>query len=260
MRRFRLTFSKGEEVRYISHLDLMRTWERILRRAGIKLAHSQGFNPRPRLVFAAPLPVGVTSQAEIVDVVVEDELHANEFAQRLEPALAPGIRVLAATEVGLQAPSAMASVLTADYVVELAAQADIGQTIEAFLASASVPYERSRKGTLKQADMRPAVVGLWLEDATLSCRGGGGQGEGPHPLRRALGMRLRLDVEGAAVRPDEVARALDPECQVLSVHRTALRLRDEQVGTLTLPSPGPTRTANAGEGGTGEGGAASHAA
>src|SRR5579862_1368863 len=93
MRRFRLTFSKGEPVRYISHLDLMRTWERTLRRAAVKLAHSQGFNPRPRLVFAAPLPVGVTSDAEIVDVVVEDDGSAAEFVRRLEPALAPGMAV-----------------------------------------------------------------------------------------------------------------------------------------------------------------------
>src|SRR5579862_3363209 len=92
-RRLRVRFTKGEEVRYISHLDLMRTWERILRRAGIKLAHSQGFNPRPRLVFAAPLSVGVTSDAEIVDVVVEDDGSAAEFVRRLEPALAPGMAV-----------------------------------------------------------------------------------------------------------------------------------------------------------------------
>src|SRR5712692_11476874 len=103
MRRFRLTFSKGEPVRYISHLDLMRTWERILRRAGLKLAHSQGFNPRPRLVFAAPLSVGVTSEAEIVDVDLEEELVAEELVSRVRPALPPGIHVLSAHEVPIDA-------------------------------------------------------------------------------------------------------------------------------------------------------------
>ncbi|HLY66579.1 MAG TPA: TIGR03936 family radical SAM-associated protein [Chloroflexota bacterium] len=233
MRRFRLTFSKGEPVRYISHLDLMRTWERTLRRAAVKLAHSQGFNPRPRLVFAAPLPVGVTSDAEIVDVVVEDDGSAAEFVRRLEPALAPGMAVLAAREVPPEAPSVMASALSADYIVLLESPLQ-PERLEAFLASASVPYERLRKGIAKPADIRPAVLDLWPEEG-------------------GLGVRLRLDVEGQTVRPEEVVRALDPAARVVRVHRTALQLKDEPVErseALTLPSPAPT----------GEGPKASHAA
>ncbi|MFI5266489.1 MAG: TIGR03936 family radical SAM-associated protein [Chloroflexota bacterium] len=209
MRRFRVTFSKGEPVRYISHLDLMRTWERILRRAGLKLAHSQGFNPRPKLVFAAPLPVAVTSDAEIVDVVVEDELTEAEFVTRLQPSLAPGIEVLAAVEMLLEAPAVMASVASSDYLVELAGPAELDESIARFLASNAVPYERSRKGATKQSDMRPAVLGLWTEP------------DGK------LGLRLRLDVEGLAVRPEEVVHALNPEWHVRHVHRTALHLKEE---------------------------------
>jgi radical SAM-linked protein len=209
MRRFRVTFSKGEPVRYISHLDLMRTWERILRRAGLKLAHSQGFNPRPKLVFGAPLPVAVTSDAEIVDVVVEDDLEAPEFAARLQPSLAPGIEVRAVLEMPLDGPAAMGSVASSDYIVELAAPAAVEEPIARFLASGSVPYERSRKGAVKQSDMRPAVLRLWSEPPDK------------------LGMRLRLDVDGLAVRPEEVVHALNPEWQVRRVHRAALHLKEE---------------------------------
>jgi radical SAM-linked protein len=209
MRRWRLTFTKGEPVRYISHLDLMRTWERILRRAGLKLAHSQGFNPRPKLVFAAPLPVGVTSDAELLDVILEDELGGPELLRRLQPALAPGIEVKSADEVPLEVPPVMASALSAAYVVELEDAEDVEHRLDGFLAQASVPYERSRKGRTKQGDMRPSVLDLTRH--------------GPSTLF----MTLRLDVEGAAVRPEEVVGALDPGWRVVRVHRTGLSLKEE---------------------------------
>ncbi|MFQ5886684.1 MAG: TIGR03936 family radical SAM-associated protein, partial [Anaerolineae bacterium] len=56
--RIRITFSKGEEIQYISHLDMMRLWKRTLRRANLPLAYSKGFNPQPKISIAAPLPVG----------------------------------------------------------------------------------------------------------------------------------------------------------------------------------------------------------
>ena len=208
MRRFRVTFSKGEAVRYISHLDLMRTWERLLRRARLKLAHSQGFNPRPRLVFAAPLPVATTSEAEIVDVTVEDELTAAEFSERLRPKLPPGIELLAIDEMPPEGRAVMASVASSDYLVELEGEVELDGAITRFLASSSVPYQRTRKGKSKPADMRPAVLALWADGGTL-------------------GMRLRLDVEGLAGRPEEVVRALDPAWQARLVHRVALHLKQD---------------------------------
>jgi radical SAM-linked protein len=209
MRRFRITFSKGEPVRYISHLDLMRTWERILRRAELRLAHSHGFNPRPRLVFAAPLPVAVTSDAEIVDIVIEDDLSAPELLERIRSSLSPGVVLREAVEMSLDAPAVMAGVASSDYVVTLDAAEGVQMAVEGFLASASAPYERTRKGRTKASDMRPAVLGLWLE------------------ADGRVGMRLRLDVEGLAVRPEEVVRALHPDWQVLRVHRTALHLKED---------------------------------
>ncbi|HLQ31824.1 MAG TPA: TIGR03936 family radical SAM-associated protein [Chloroflexota bacterium] len=233
MRRFRLTFSKGEPVRYISHLDLMRTWERILRRAGLKLAHSQGFNPRPRLVFAAPLSVGVTSDAEIVDVVVEDELTADEILARVRPALPPGIELRGAVETPLDAPAVMGNVLAADYVVDLASATSLQDRLAEFLARDSAPYERIRKGVSKQSDMRPAVLNLWAPVPLPLQRERLGEGT---PTTSSIGMSLRLDVEGASVRPEEVVAALDPSWQIVRVHRTALHLKDAP-GTLTQPSP-----------------------
>jgi len=205
MRRHRLVFSKGDPVRYISHLDLMRTWERTLRRAGLRLAHSQGFNPRPRLIFAAPLPVGITSSAEIVDVIIEDDLDAAAFRARIEPALPPGIAVCQVDEVPLDSPPVMASVLSSDYLADLSVPVDQA-AVRAFLTSDSVPYQRQRKGGTKAGDMRQVVLDLWPAG---ECQ---------------LGMRLRLDQEGLAVRPSEVLAALGLDA--VRVHRTALALKE----------------------------------
>jgi radical SAM-linked protein len=67
-------FARQQLIRYISHLDMTRAWERMLRRARLPLAYSEGFNPRPRLAFAAPLPVGVLSLADIVEFVLSQPL------------------------------------------------------------------------------------------------------------------------------------------------------------------------------------------
>ena len=64
MQRLRIRFSRGEEIKYISHLDIMRMWERVLRRAELPLAYSEGFSHHPRISLAVPLAIGVTSDAE----------------------------------------------------------------------------------------------------------------------------------------------------------------------------------------------------
>ncbi|KPK23033.1 MAG: hypothetical protein AMJ70_04475, partial [Dehalococcoidia bacterium SG8_51_3] len=70
MQRLRIKYCRGEELKYISHLDIMRLWQRALNRAGISLAYSEGFHPHPKISLAAPLAIGVTSEAELMDVTL----------------------------------------------------------------------------------------------------------------------------------------------------------------------------------------------
>ncbi|MGH2634098.1 MAG: TIGR03936 family radical SAM-associated protein, partial [Tepidiformaceae bacterium] len=65
--RFRVWFRKGERVRYISHLDVLRAWERAIRRTGLPLSYSQGFTPHPKIAFASPLPLGFIGECEVMD-------------------------------------------------------------------------------------------------------------------------------------------------------------------------------------------------
>ncbi len=119
VQRMRVWFSTGETVKYVGHLDMHRAWERAIRRAQLPLAYTQGFNPQPRMQFAAALAVGFTGQAEVADIFLNDELPVPEFLRRLSEALPPGIRPTAAEPVSRDLPSLQSQVTGAHYTVEV---------------------------------------------------------------------------------------------------------------------------------------------
>ncbi len=86
--RMRVWFATDDTVKYVGHLDMHRTWERAIRRAGLPLAYTQGFNPQPRLQFAAALPVGFTGRGEVADVFLNESAAARSVrrAARRRPA------------------------------------------------------------------------------------------------------------------------------------------------------------------------------
>src|SRR3989304_4165372 len=105
MPRLRVRFGRGPEVKFISHLDVMRFWERAFRRARIPLAYSEGFNPHPRISLAVPLAVGVTSEAELMDVFVSRTVSPHWFTDAVRQQLPAGIEILGVQQVGLNLPS-----------------------------------------------------------------------------------------------------------------------------------------------------------
>ena len=87
MQRLRIRFSRGEEIKYISHLDLIRLWQRALNRAGIPLTYSRGFNPHPQISMALALAMGVTSEAELMDIYVDKFISPHAFTTTITPQL-----------------------------------------------------------------------------------------------------------------------------------------------------------------------------
>ena len=119
MQRLRITFSRGDEVKYLSHLDMMRLWERALRRANIPLAYSQGFSPHPRISIAAPLPIGVTGDGELMDIMLQKRMSPNVVIKALGEQLPCGIGVHGVAQVPLTLPSLQSQVRQAEYRVEM---------------------------------------------------------------------------------------------------------------------------------------------
>lgn len=212
VQRLRLRFSKMGPTRFISHLDLARALERALNRARIPVSYSQGYNPRPRMQFASALPLGFTSEAELADIWLEEELDPEQARQRMMSKMAPGIVVQEVWEVPLDAPAMQACTTETAYVVDLdgVIEADVlRQRVQELLDAESL--RRERRG--KVYDLRPLILDLSVAD--------GGDGA---PL---LSMRLVLQ-PGRTGRPDEVLSALGLDPLAVRLRRTAIVLEEEE--------------------------------
>jgi len=210
MQRLRIVFAKGAEVKYISHLDLVRVWERALRRANVSLAYSQGFNPRPNLFFASALPVGFTSRAEMVDIILQCRMEPRNFAARLKRQLPPGLQLASVAEVSTTLPSLPAQVVAAEYEVCVESQ-DAPDEMQArlnnLLAAESIPRRRERPNGARVYDLRPLIKELKV-------------------IRRQgsmyfIGMRLQANEQGTG-RPDEVMSVLGMAEAVRGIERVQL--------------------------------------
>ena len=93
LNRLRLTFDANGPLRWIGHLDLVRTWERAIRRSGLRLAYSKGYSPHPRIALAAPLAVGISGQNELMDIWLENDILPLQVQNELSAVLSPGLSI-----------------------------------------------------------------------------------------------------------------------------------------------------------------------
>lgn len=209
--RLRLIYTRDATLKYIGHLDMARTWQRILRRADWPLAYSEGFNPQPKITFAAALPLGCTSDYEVMDIVLDRACDLIEVAENLKHALPPGLLVTSIEEVPLHDPALQAQLLASEYVALLEGSnsiAAIADRIQRLIESNEVL--RERRG--KPYNLRPLIQSLSIEQ----------QAGGPALIR----MRLQTTAEGNG-RPDEVLSAIELNPAEVKIHRTKLFFLDK---------------------------------
>lgn len=159
----RIKFTKGEEIKFIGHLDIMRLFQRAVRRAGLPIGYSKGFNPHQLMAFANPLSLGMTSLAEYGDFEFAGEVEPQEIIDKLNSVLPDGVKVLAATPLPEGTPKAMASVMAADYLAEInqAAEMELLQKgIQNFLAQKEIFVVKKTKHNLKETDIRPDIYSI----------------------------------------------------------------------------------------------------
>ncbi|MFC1957691.1 TIGR03936 family radical SAM-associated protein [Chloroflexota bacterium] len=212
MQRLRIRLSRGEAIKFISHLDIMRLWERALRRAQIPLAYSEGFSPHPRISLAAPLPVGVTSEAELMDVFVSKWVSPHWFITAASQQMPAGIEILEVYQIALTMPSLQSRVRYAEYRVGVKTEEgpdDIESAISSLLSVEYLPWYHLRDTGRRSYDLRALIDSLWcIEQCHSSC---------------TLGMRLRCDSNGSG-RPEQVVSALGFTTYPQSIRRTKLIL------------------------------------
>lgn len=211
--RLRIKFQKTGPVRYIGHLDVMRFFQKCVRRAGIDISYTGGFSPHQIMSFAAPLGVGVESLGEYMDIEVNDSLDSEEelnptsfhitseeLVQRLNEASVPGIHIVSVKKLPEDAENAMASVAAAEYQVTFREgrvpelfqgdAASIQSAVRDFLALPAIPYLKEGKKGTREIDLRPGIYRLSWE-----------------PDKKALIMLLDASSAGN-IKPGQVAEAL----------------------------------------------------
>jgi radical SAM-linked protein len=204
--RVRIRFSKTGDLRLISHRDLMRTMERLFRRASLPLSMSEGFHPKPRMTFPAALAVGIVGLDEVMELELSEHIDdVDALLRRLSAVAPPGLSFLSAEALPEGAKKVQVSRVTLETQVPLPHQAATREAVARLLAAERIEVEREGRSDL--LDVRPLVEDLELESDVL---------------------RMRLKVTQAqGVRPREVLDALglaDLEAQGCTLVRTRVEL------------------------------------
>ncbi|MDD4875725.1 MAG: TIGR03936 family radical SAM-associated protein [Dehalococcoidales bacterium] len=213
MQHLRIRFCRKQEVKFISHLDIIRLWQRAFHRAEIPLAYTEGFSPHPRISLAAPLPIGVTSQAELMSILCTRQVSPHFFTAAVSRQLPYGIEILQVNQLALAMPSLQAQVRYAEYVVEAETQMkadDIQSAIADLLLLENLPWQHQRNTGTRNYDLRYLIDHIWLIDwQSGQC---------------TIGMRLRCDNSGSG-RPEQVTIALGFSGHPRSINRSKLILK-----------------------------------
>ena len=231
----RVRYAKLGKVRFTSHRDTARIWERALRRAGVPVATSQGFTPRPRVSFGLALPTGAESIAEYLDVELIDGSTLDDgelggLPDRLTGVLPAGFTVLVAGRVAPGSGSVQEVVSSVTWELTPAAATDIHAAADSLLSATALPLERERKGGRRVDDVRPLIV-------SLSASADGAT------------MIAELSTAGRSLRPAELAAlaftGADPVgVRVLRTHQWIEHNGDRRE-VLALPAAVPAPAAEA---------------
>ncbi|HIS03978.1 MAG TPA: DUF2344 domain-containing protein [Candidatus Pullichristensenella avicola] len=170
--RMLLRFGKNRRLRFVSHLDMQRFFQRALNRTGLPIAFSQGFNPHPVMSFASALAMGWTSEYEVLDVKLSAPMGRGRVEEAMRQALPEDLPVLGARMVDDRFPAAMALVRCADYRItpEGEGAPAILAAAEAFCAAKHVMGVRKTKSGEREIDMRPLALSLEAREGSLYAR------------------------------------------------------------------------------------------
>jgi radical SAM-linked protein len=205
--RVRITFSKAEAMQYVGHLDLHRSWERTFRRSGLPLTYSQGFHPQPRLNLACALPLGFTSQCELLDAWLEQDIPVVEIRSSVSGALPPGLEIHDLKNIDLQMLALQTQVISAVYMITFLDDVPgLDDRLQKVIRAEHLPRLRRNKSY----DLRPLIETV----IPLSQNA-----EGKDMLRVQLAAR-----DAATGRPEELLDELEINFVATHVHREKLIL------------------------------------
>ena len=172
----RVKFSKTGSMKFIGHLDVMRFFQKAIRRSGLNVSYSQGFNPHQLISFAAPLGVGLTSDGEYMDMQLESSPSSREAMERLNNVMNDEIRVKSYVELEEGSKNAMSIVAAADYCVSVkdgySFPDNYQQLFEAFLTQNEIIVKKKTKKSEKEMDIKPFLYHVAFTPQEFSAKTG----------------------------------------------------------------------------------------
>ena len=169
MHKLRLKFSKNGPIKFIGHLDVMRYFQKAIRRADIDVKYSEGFSPHQVISFAQPLSVGATSDGEYMDMTVNSMVSTKDIMDRLNNVLNEGIKILAITELSERDEKAMTASFAARYRLNfrenIRPDFDWCSKFEEYLSRDKLPAMKKTKSGEKEIDMRPMIFEYRIDSA-----------------------------------------------------------------------------------------------
>ena len=160
--KIRVRFSKQGQMKFIGHLDMVRYFQKVMRRGEIDVAYSEGFSPHQKMSFAAPLSVGVLSKGEYFDMEVNSTLSTKEAIERINDQNVEGVKVLSYKLLPDNAKNAMAVMSAADYFVYTDIFTD--DDITGFINQDSINVIKKTKKSEKEVDIKPLIYSIKKED------------------------------------------------------------------------------------------------
>ena len=204
MQRIRIRYAKRGPLRFTSHRDFARAFERALRRSAVPIAFSQGFTPHPKVSYASAAPTGVASEAEYLEIGLQGEVDPQELVRALDAALSPGLDIIEA--VVARGGNLAERIDASSWQVELPglAEDDLRKAVETFLAAEEVPVERLTKQGMRTFDARGPVARMEVR--------GSDPARSSAPFEVSTGQCAILDLVvrlvSPTVRPDDVLSGL----------------------------------------------------
>lgn len=195
--KLRVRFTKAGKLRFLSHRDLARLFERTFRKLRLPVAYSEGFSPRPKFSFGLALSVGHESEAEYLDVDLATSVDLGDLSARLTEALPKGLAVTAVRELSGGERSLQEAIACCGWDIEVlgAPVDDVAAALQAVMAAPTLPFQRERKGKVSVADVRPAMLELELVG----------------PTDDGAQLRAVLATDLVSLRPSELLRVLNAE-------------------------------------------------
>ncbi|MGH9113641.1 MAG: TIGR03936 family radical SAM-associated protein [Acidimicrobiales bacterium] len=222
----RVRFSKFGKIRFTSHRDVARIWERALRRAELPIAYTEGFSPRPKLSFGLALSTAYESHGEYLDVALREEgtgeIDVGGLPARLAPALPEGIEVQAVVDLPAGADSLQQAVTSCTWHIEVeVGRSTVGAGLDRALAASELVVSRVRKGHTVVDDVRPAILAAHVVGTVVGAVAGPVVGTvvGTKSGTTGTVIEAELATQPRGLRPAELIAALDPTWDLARVIR-----------------------------------------